>query len=140
MLFRSFIVVSLLGVPPARFGLLIACATIGYATTSLLTSRLVSQIGTTRLLTVGAWIAVVATTLMAALALTRTAALPVLGVYALWALTRRERGWTDRLALAAPALAAVLTGKYPIKGKTVAVVCSGGNVDTDVFVRALHSA
>ena len=51
-----------------------------------------------------AWLAV----LMAALALTRTAALPVLGVYALWALTRRERVWTDRLALAAPALAAVL--------------------------------
>lgn len=40
----------------------------------------------------------------------------------------------------AVSLAAVLSGKFPIKGKTVAVVCSGGNVDTDVFVQALRSA
>ncbi|MBM3538072.1 MAG: threonine/serine dehydratase [Alphaproteobacteria bacterium] len=37
----------------------------------------------------------------------------------------------------AVALAAVLSGKFPIMGKTVAVVCSGGNVDTDVFIAAL---
>jgi len=37
----------------------------------------------------------------------------------------------------AVALAAVLTGAYDCRGKTVAVVCSGGNVDADVFRRAL---
>src|SRR6266851_1074035 len=35
------------------------------------------------------------------------------------------------------ALAAVLSGKYPIAGKTVAVVASGGNVDRETFVAAL---
>jgi threonine dehydratase len=35
------------------------------------------------------------------------------------------------------ALAAVLSGLFPIRGKTVAVVASGGNVDADVFARAL---
>jgi threonine dehydratase len=40
----------------------------------------------------------------------------------------------------AVALAAVLSGKYPVRGKTVAVVCSGGNVDPDVFVTALRAA
>lgn len=37
----------------------------------------------------------------------------------------------------AVALAAVLSGKVPVAGRTVAVVCSGGNVDPDVFVRVL---
>jgi len=37
----------------------------------------------------------------------------------------------------AVALAAVLAGAYPARGKTVAVVCSGGNVDADVFAAAL---
>ena len=40
----------------------------------------------------------------------------------------------------AVALAAALTGKLPVRDRAVAVVCSGGNVDTDVFVRALRSA
>jgi threonine dehydratase len=40
----------------------------------------------------------------------------------------------------AVALAAVLTGKYPIAGKSVAVVCSGGNVDAETFCTALNSA
>jgi threonine dehydratase len=41
----------------------------------------------------------------------------------------------------AVALAAVLANKLDCKGKTVAVVCSGGNVDSDVFRSALeHSA
>ncbi len=40
----------------------------------------------------------------------------------------------------AVALASVLSGKYAARGKTVAVVCSGGNVDTDVFVNALKAA
>jgi len=31
----------------------------------------------------------------------------------------------------------VLSGKYPIKGRTVAVVASGGNVDRETFSRAL---
>ncbi len=37
----------------------------------------------------------------------------------------------------AVALAAVLTGKIDIKGKTIAVVCSGGNVDGETFRAAL---
>jgi threonine dehydratase len=37
----------------------------------------------------------------------------------------------------AVALAAALTGKLPVKGRSVAVVCSGGNVDHATFVRAL---
>ena len=37
----------------------------------------------------------------------------------------------------AVALAAALTGKLPVKGRTVAVVCSGGNVDHATFLRAL---
>ena len=37
----------------------------------------------------------------------------------------------------AVALAAALTGKLPVKGRTVAVVCSGGNVDHATFIRAL---
>jgi threonine dehydratase len=40
----------------------------------------------------------------------------------------------------AVALAAVLSGKYAIKGKTVAVVASGGNVDRETFVQALAQA
>jgi threonine dehydratase len=39
----------------------------------------------------------------------------------------------------AVALAAVLSGKFPIKGKTVAVVCSGGNVDPEIFISALKA-
>lgn len=34
-------------------------------------------------------------------------------------------------------LAAVLSGKLPIEGRTIAVVCSGGNVDASTFARAL---
>jgi threonine dehydratase len=37
----------------------------------------------------------------------------------------------------AVALAAVLTGKLAIKGRTVVAVCSGGNVDTPTFVGAI---
>jgi threonine dehydratase len=37
----------------------------------------------------------------------------------------------------AVALAAALTGKLPVKGRAVAVVCSGGNVDHETFTRAL---
>ena len=40
----------------------------------------------------------------------------------------------------ATALAAALTGKYDCKGKTVAVVVSGGNVDPEVFGSALARA
>ncbi len=40
----------------------------------------------------------------------------------------------------AVALAAVLSGKFPIAGKTVAVVCSGGNVDPEIFIAALRGA
>ena len=35
------------------------------------------------------------------------------------------------------ALAAALTGKLPVKGRNVAVICSGGNVDHATFIRAL---
>lgn len=37
----------------------------------------------------------------------------------------------------AVALAAALTGSLPVKGRAVAVVCSGGNVDHATFMRAL---
>jgi len=37
----------------------------------------------------------------------------------------------------AAALAAVLSGKIDVYGKTVGIVCSGGNVDEDVFQHAL---
>ncbi|MDR2695532.1 MAG: threonine/serine dehydratase [Deltaproteobacteria bacterium] len=37
-------------------------------------------------------------------------------------------------------LAALLSGRLDIAGKTVAVVCSGGNVDPDMFMRALQTA
>ncbi len=40
----------------------------------------------------------------------------------------------------AVSLAAILAGKLDIKGKTVAVVCSGGNVDPETFITALRSA
>ncbi len=40
----------------------------------------------------------------------------------------------------AAALAAVLSGKFPIRGKTAAVTCSGGNVDPDTFIAALRAA
>jgi len=39
----------------------------------------------------------------------------------------------------AVALAAVLSGKLDVRGRTVAVVISGGNVDTDVYCQALAS-
>jgi threonine dehydratase len=39
----------------------------------------------------------------------------------------------------AVALAAVLSGKFEARGKTVGVVCSGGNVDPMVFREALHA-
>lgn len=37
----------------------------------------------------------------------------------------------------AVALAAALSGKIDIEGKTIAVVCSGGNADSEMFTRAL---
>jgi len=40
----------------------------------------------------------------------------------------------------AVALAAALTGKIPCRGKTVAVVCSGGNVETAQFAAAITAA
>lgn len=40
----------------------------------------------------------------------------------------------------AVALAAVLSGKVPVKGRNVAVILSGGNVDWDTFRRALDQA
>jgi threonine dehydratase len=35
-------------------------------------------------------------------------------------------------------LAALLTGKVPVKGKTVGLILSGGNVDADLFSRAIR--
>jgi threonine dehydratase len=40
----------------------------------------------------------------------------------------------------AVARAAALTGKFDCRGKTVAVVCSGGNVDAALFARAISDA
>jgi len=37
----------------------------------------------------------------------------------------------------ATALAAALTGKYDCRGKTVAVIVSGGNVDPAIFAQAI---
>lgn len=37
-------------------------------------------------------------------------------------------------------LAAILTGKLPTAGKTIAVVCSGGNVDPETFISAIRAA
>src|SRR5258708_38053773 len=37
-------------------------------------------------------------------------------------------------------LAAVLSGKLPVAGKTVAVICSGGNVDPETFISAPRAA
>lgn len=39
----------------------------------------------------------------------------------------------------AVALAAVLAGRIPTEGKTVGVICSGGNVDRDLFEAALRT-
>lgn len=39
----------------------------------------------------------------------------------------------------AVALACVLAGRRPIKDRTVGVVCSGGNVENDVFIAALRA-
>jgi len=36
-------------------------------------------------------------------------------------------------------LAALLSGRLDIQGKTAVIVCSGGNVDADMFIRALQS-
>ena len=38
------------------------------------------------------------------------------------------------------ALAAVLAGKVDVRGKTVAVLLSGGNVDAEMFTRCLREA
>ena len=40
----------------------------------------------------------------------------------------------------ATALAAALSGKYDCRGKTVAIIVSGGNVDPEVFGSALLRA
>lgn len=40
----------------------------------------------------------------------------------------------------AAALAAVLSGKIPVAGRNVAVLCSGGNVDADLFRRMIGAA
>lgn len=40
----------------------------------------------------------------------------------------------------AVALAAALSGKIPVAGRTIAVVCSGGNVDPETFAKALAIA
>ncbi|NQU57856.1 MAG: pyridoxal-5'-phosphate-dependent protein, partial [Rhodospirillales bacterium] len=40
----------------------------------------------------------------------------------------------------AVALAAILSGAYDVRGKIVAVVCSGGNVDAGVFSQAITGA
>ena len=39
----------------------------------------------------------------------------------------------------ATALAAVLHGKIDVRGKTVGIICSGGNVDPNIFALALQS-
>jgi threonine dehydratase len=52
-----------------------------------------------------------------------------------------EVAWREYKIVVEPggavALAAILTGKLPIKGKTAVAVCSGGNVDAAVFASAI---
>ena len=40
----------------------------------------------------------------------------------------------------AVALAAVLAGRLPVRGRTIGVVASGGNVDADLFAQVLAAA
>ncbi len=44
---------------------------------------------------------------------------------------------TTRRASAGVALAALLAGKLDFRGKTVGIVLSGGNVDTETFAQAI---
>jgi threonine dehydratase len=59
-------------------------------------------------------------------------------------LTAMAAGFTDYKLVIEPggaaALAAILAGKLALAGKTVAVVASGGNVDSRTFARALATA
>ncbi len=52
-----------------------------------------------------------------------------------------EVAWREYKIVVEPggavALAAILTGKLPIKGKTAVAVCSGGNVDAALFAAAI---
>jgi threonine dehydratase len=54
-----------------------------------------------------------------------------------------EVAWREYKIVVEPggavALAAILTGKLPIKGKTAVAVCSGGNVDAALFAAAITS-
>jgi len=52
--------------------------------------------------------------------------------------TRYDR--CPKVFLSAIALAAALTGAFDCRGKTVLIVLSGGNVDPEQFVEALHAA
>jgi threonine dehydratase len=40
----------------------------------------------------------------------------------------------------AVALASVIAGRIPNQARTIAVICSGGNVEADMFSRALGGA
>ncbi len=57
------------------------------------------------------------------------------------ALQAMEVAWREYKITVEPggavALAAILTGRLPIKGRTAVAVCSGGNADPAVFARAL---
>lgn len=59
-------------------------------------------------------------------------------------LSAMKRAFLDLKLVVEPggavALAAVLSGKIDVRGKTVAVVCSGGNVDPAMFERALKAS
>ena len=55
------------------------------------------------------------------------------------------RGFARRIGFGRPgdieivALAALLSGKLPVKGKTVGVVLTGGNIDPQMLMRALEA-
>ena len=57
------------------------------------------------------------------------------------AMQAMEMAWREYKITVEPggavALAAILTGRLPIKGKTAVAVCSGGNADPIMFARAL---
>jgi threonine dehydratase len=40
----------------------------------------------------------------------------------------------------AVALAAIMAGRYPLRGKTAVVVCSGGNADPALFAEIIRDA
>jgi hypothetical protein len=81
--------------------------------------------------------------LMAAMMLTRTAALAMIAAYALWALTRRGRPWPSRAQAAMPALAAIAAYVAWVMVRPAATTDSYARIvleHADVFLGAANPA